>query len=144
MALPSQGEAARMGLCLRLFRRVVKWCGPGRKRPGLFISRAAETGSVPQGLKAPPFSWPFTARVELVPFPFLLASEFFTAEKPIAWGIAGPVHRLASYSVLTIALHDHEFSPGFRVLRLLTAPSEMRLGNICIGRAGEGPLRATL
>jgi hypothetical protein len=31
----------------------------------------------------------------------------------------------------TIALHDHEFSPRFRVLRLLTAPSEMRLGNIC-------------
>jgi hypothetical protein len=32
---------------------------------------------------------------------------------------------------ITIALHDHEFSPRFRVLRLLTAPSEMRLGNIC-------------
>lgn len=25
------------------------------------------------------------------------------------------------------ALHDHEFSPGFRVLRLITVPSEMRL-----------------
>src|ERR1700692_2503191 len=44
----------------------------------------------------------------------------------------------------TIALHDHEFSPRFRVLRLLTAPSEMRLGNICIRCARERPLRPQL
>ena len=43
-----------------------------------------------------------------------------------------------------IALHDHEFGPGFRVVGLFAAPSEMRLGNVCVGCAREGPLGATL
>ena len=55
-------------------------------------------------------------------------------------------HNTWSRSLLraAIALHDHEFSPRFRVLRLLTAPREMRLGNICVGRARKGPARTTL
>ena len=43
-----------------------------------------------------------------------------------------------------MALHDHTICPRLRVLRLFTAPSEMRFGNICIGCARKGPLCPTL